>query len=485
MLEIQKKLSNVFYGLLSLPSTAMGFALSIQISALSWIMSFKYHLNIEEVGIVWAAGPLAGIFGQVIIGLISDKVWFWGGRRRPFVLIGGTLAAIMLIALPNIDKIQTFFGISDLIIVAVFVALTLDMAINISFNPTRSIIADATPEGEKRTKGYTWMQTISGTFGMLAYAIGANWGNITLIYIGSFIVFFFSIVPMFFIEEKKDLSEGEPESSNKKRDFTIIDIIKTVEPLSGFLFIAIYYFFVKIININIPDSVSNWIFIILTCYQLFLTLRILLKSESTGDAVADNLTGYKKALSANAYAWVGIQTMFVFTYAFIRKEFFPGDNLTESQTAEIGSIISYSFLILNAVGAVLPALVLEPQAKKFGKIKVHGTAVGIMSVAYALMALFAGSPTMLWIFMGIAGIGWAAVVSLPFAIMSEKVDKNRMGLYMGIFNLSIVFPQLFVSWGLSKLISVYPEKIYIFSFVALAISSVLWLFIKDKQITKN
>ena len=62
MLAIQRNLTNSFYALLSLPSTAMGFALSVQISALSWILSTKYQLKIEEVGLVWAAGPIAGIF---------------------------------------------------------------------------------------------------------------------------------------------------------------------------------------------------------------------------------------------------------------------------------------------------------------------------------------------------------------------------------------------------------------------------------------
>ncbi len=98
MLEIQKKLSNSFYALLSLPATAMGFALSIQISALSWILSTKYKLDIHDIGLVWAAGPIAGILGQVIIGVISDRVWLWKGRRRPFILIGGFLAALMLLA---------------------------------------------------------------------------------------------------------------------------------------------------------------------------------------------------------------------------------------------------------------------------------------------------------------------------------------------------------------------------------------------------
>src|SRR3972149_10693806 len=99
MLEIQKKLTNTFYAMLALPATAMGFALSIQISALSWILSTKYKLDIHDVGLVWAAGPIAGILGQVTIGIISDKVWMWNGRRRPFILIGGVFAGKMLLSL--------------------------------------------------------------------------------------------------------------------------------------------------------------------------------------------------------------------------------------------------------------------------------------------------------------------------------------------------------------------------------------------------
>jgi len=147
MLSSQKNLTKSFFMLLSLPATAMGFALSVQISALSWILSTKYHLEIEEIGLVWAAGPIAGILGQVVIGIISDNVWFWNGRRRPFILIGGVLATLMLLALPNIDVISTAMGIEGILGVAIAVALTLDLAINVSFNPTRSVIADVTPEG--------------------------------------------------------------------------------------------------------------------------------------------------------------------------------------------------------------------------------------------------------------------------------------------------------------------------------------------------
>jgi len=184
MRAFQKSRNSLFFTVLALPSTAMGFALSVQISALSWILTTQYGLDIHDVGLVWAAGPLAGILGQVVIGVISDKAWFWGGRRRPFILVGGLLAAPMLLALPNLDIISAELGLGGILGVAIAVALTLDLAINISFNPTRSIIADVTAPGDERTRGYTWMQTISGSFGVLAYAIGAVRGDHAALFAG-------------------------------------------------------------------------------------------------------------------------------------------------------------------------------------------------------------------------------------------------------------------------------------------------------------
>lgn len=414
MLEMQKRLSKPFYSILSLPATAMGFALSIQIAALSWLMRTKFNLDLHEIGFVWAAGPLAGIIGQPIVGLISDNVWFWGGRRRPFILIGGSLAALMLFALPNIGEISELFGMTSIIVVAVVVALTLDLAINISFNPTRSIIADVTPEGVPRTKGYTWMQTISGSFGVLAYAIGAVFGNYFLIYFGVILVLLFSIVPLFFITEKKEL---------------------TVEKSQ--------------INEN-HSSKTDW-------------------------------SQFLKLLFAHSFSWIGVQTMFVYMIGYVEQKLNP------SSIDETGQILSISFLILNAVGALLPAFVLEPVTEKIGRVKTHMLAVAIMSLGYFGIVLFGSSSLIVWILMAVCGIGWAAIVSLPFAIMSEKVNKSKMGFFMGIFNLSVVLPQLFVSLVLGSFIQNSSDKslIFIISGVTLLTSSLLWVMVKDNPVTKQ
>ena len=167
--------------------------------------------------------------------------------------------------------------------VAITVALTLDLSINISFNTTRSIIADVTPEGAPRTKGYTWMQAISNFFGAGAYLISALLGNYILIYVGVAVVFLFSIVPMFFIEE--------------------------------------------------PHEVEN-------------------VEEDNGTATQTNWTALIKIYAAHFFSWLGIQTMFIYTFAFLEQR------LNATDAASLGAKIGWLFFILNAAGAVFPIVML-------------------------------------------------------------------------------------------------------------------------------
>ncbi|MFH1295834.1 MAG: MFS transporter, partial [Bacteroidota bacterium] len=427
MLAIQKKLSNIFYIILGLPSTAMGFALSIQIAVLSWILYTRYGLDIHEIGIVWAAGPIAGIIGQPIIGLISDRIWFWGGRRRPFIIIGGALATMMILALPYLDRINDFFGIGSLMAVAITVALTLDLAINISFNPTRSIIADVTPDGQPRTKGFTWMQSVSNLFGSLAYLTRALLGNYTLIYAGVAIVFLFSIGPLFFIREPREL--GSPGSDSGSDS----------DPGSG------------------------------------------ARSE---DAAADKPTVIRtqwgelfKLYFAHSFSWLGIQTMFIYIIAFIEQKIHPE---TATQT---GQMIGWSFFILNAVGFIWPAFLLEPLSKKIGRVPTQVLCVASMSLGYFGIVLWAHNAILLYLMMGALTFGWAAVVSLPFAIMSEMVNKARMGYFIGIFNLSVVLPQLVSSFVIGGIVHRSANKniIFLISGISLAISALLWLTVRERN----
>lgn len=474
MLNIQKKLSNSFYVLLSLPATAMGFALSVQISALSWILSTKYGLEIHEIGLVWAAGPIAGILGQVIVGIVSDQVWFWNGRRRPFMLIGGVLAALMLLALPSIDVISAAMGTESILGIAILVALTLDLAINISFNPTRSIIADVTPEGEERVKGYTWMQTISGSFGVLAYFIGANMGNIPLIYIGAALVLVLSLIPPFFIEEPRVLEQEDPTTGEKERQASLAEILKIIQPLWGFLIYAVYGITIQLADIEKDHFYVEYFCLILS---IILIARTLAQSEGDKSEEEAGEIGFQKVLAAHSFTWIGVQTMFVYMFSYIQ------DKMPDLSNDDMGKIVAYAFLILNAVGALLPAFVLEPITRKIGRVKTHLVCIAIMALGYAGLWLLGNSSGMIYAMMAILGIGWAATISLPFAIMSQQIDKTKMGLYMGLFNLSVVLPQLVASLAIGEAISKASDKslTFLICTICLAISAALWFFVKEND----
>ncbi len=417
MREMQKKFTDLFFVILSLPATAIGFALSVQIQCLGWILNTQLGYDLHQIGLVWLAGPLAGILGQVIVGIISDKTWLWGGRRRPYIIIGGIVGGIMLVLLPNLGYIKNAFHLEGtaLLIVATIIALVFDLSINVSFNPTRTLITDVTPEGELRTKGYAWMQTISGFFGVLAYLIGAFLGNIQLIYLAILIVPLFTVVPTFFIDEPKEL----------------------------------------------------------------------VSQDGNNQASETNLPEFLKICFAHAFTWVGIQTMFIYTFGFI-KEVVMGfkitQTLTSAQNDEIGLATGISFAILNTIGFLFPKFVLEPVSRKIGKVWTHKLAVLVMAVAYLVTFLFVKDKISLFVMMAIIGIGWASVVSIIFAIVSEVVNKAKMGLFMGLFNLAVVIPQILSSY-LGGWINTFTDKSYIFliSSVTLFISFVIWLFVKNTE----
>ena len=485
MLDIQKRLSNSFYALLALPATAMGFALSVQIAALSWLLTYQYGLEVTDIGLVWATGPIAGILGQVIIGIISDNVWVWNGRRRIFIVIGGTLASMMLLALPNIGIIQSGLGLEGILGIAILVSMVLDLSINVSFNPTRSIIADVTPEGRERTKGYTWMQTISGSFGVLSYFIGAVFGNIPLLYFGVVLVFFFSVIPPLFIKEPKYLGRyGEDEEDIAKdladsedvpasiNDASLKEILKGIRPLWGFLMYGIYAIVKRVSGVEFPGFYFEYFALAVTIY---LIGEALFKSEAGKTKEEAGRIGFQKILAAHSFSWIGVQSMFIYFFAFVDFRM-PG--LSDD---DVGTVVNWSFFSLNLVAAIIPVLALEPLANKFGRVKTHAYALAIMAVGYASIIFLGDSPYVLYMLMFIVGIGWASIISLPFAIMSQKVAQNKMGLYMGLFNLSVVLPQLVSSFAIGDIVSAVDNKtvLLVVCSVTVAFSSIAWFLVRE------
>jgi maltose/moltooligosaccharide transporter len=451
----------------------------VQISVLSWILSTKYGLHIDEIGLVWAAGPLAGIVGQLLVGVISDQVWFWNGRRRPFIVIGGLLSALMILALPYIGAISRHLGVDAIVGVAITIALALDLSINVSFNPTRAIIADVTTEGAMRGRGYTWMQTVSGFFGVLAYAIGGLFDNYTLIYVAAVLVPALSIVPALLIEEPRLLAGSRSPATGAAAGAGagaaagpgFGKLLLILLPLWGILGYDLVAVALKIAGAKPPGLALEALCALASAVVLAITL---LARDRGVEFVREDLVEFRKVLAAHSFSWIGVQTMFVYMISFVQFRF------PEFSAARAGSVLSYSFLVLSAVGFLMPTLVLQPMTERFGQIAVHATCLALMAAGFAGVYLLGRSPAAIYALMALMGIGWAAIVSLPFAIMSQRVDQARIGLYMGVFNLSVVLPQLLVSLGVGTLLNRVADKGVIFLIGAgtLAISALAWLFVR-------
>jgi len=488
MLNIQKKMSNAFLALLGLPATAVGFALSTQIAALSWILSNKYHLDIHDVAFVWLAGPIAGIFGQVIVGLLSDNVWFMGGRRRPFIMIGGLVSTIAFLTLPHIRGISHITGISDIILIASVIALFLDLSINVTFNPARSIIADLTPEGKVRTAGFVWMQIISGFFGVFAYFLSMVFGNEMLLYIAAGVVFITAVFPILFIQETKEQSESQANDTEK---VGVTQIFKEIFPLYGFLVFGVFSLFYHFFT----DTLAAWhnpVLIASLAYSILIGIYIIVQ----GIKQKSNRNEFQKIMLAHSFTWVAFQSMFILSGFFIENQILPNVNIstlsanwfaqkltgvTQTPASSVGNIVSLGFFILNFIGAIFP-LILQSIAKKIGRVKTYIAALIFSVLGYFYIAYFSRVEIDFYIGMFFVGIGWSAVISIVFAIMSERVNPAKMGLYMGVFNLAVVLPQM-MSNGVANVIKATGnhQLLYIFCGLLVSTSVVFWMFVKEPE----
>jgi MFS family permease len=486
MLNIQKKMNNAFLALLGLPATAVGFALSTQIAALSWILSNKYRLDIHDVAFVWLAGPIAGIFGQVIVGLLSDNVWFMGGRRRPFIMIGGLISTIAFLALPNISGISKVTGITDIILIASVIALFLDLSINVTFNPARSIIADLTPEGKVRTSGFVWMQIMSGFFGVFAYFLSMVFGNETLLYIAAIIVFLTAVFPILFIQEKKEVEKTEVQEK-----FGVWQIVKEIYPLYGFLVFGIFSLFFHFFT----EQLAAWhnpVLIAALTYSVVIGIINIVQGIKNPSSKNE----FQKIMLAHSFTWVAFQSMFIMSGFFIENQILPNINISNvvanwfaekltgvSQTsaASIGNIVSLGFFILNLVGVIFP-LILQSIAKIIGRVKTYIGALSFSAIGYFYIAYFSKVEMDFYIGMLLVGIGWSAVISIVFAIMSERVNPAKMGLFMGVFNLAVVLPQM-MSNGVANIIKETGnhQLLYIFCGALVTCSIIFWMFVKEPE----
>lgn len=492
MLDGQRRLTRGFLILLSLPTAAVGFSLSAAIASTTWLLSTRYGLHLENIALIWLAGPLMGLIVQPLVGALSDRTWLLGGRRRLYLLLGGTVGAAAMYAMLHLDKLAAVTTLS-LLMVAVIVTLLLDLSTNVTFNPARSLVADLTPEGPQRVRGYAWMQTVSGFFGVSAYLISIMLGNEMLILATVGVTFVFSVVPTLLIREPAPAATPPMTSLSEKASSSGWSPFQALLPMASF---AAYGLYIAADKVALNGSLSGAavpLFLLTVAISVSWGVRLVLQDRAQGSPALR----LRKILLAHGLAWLGVQGMFVMAFFFVRDFIVPGSagqavmanvfhrwlqggEPTATDTA--AHILSTGFLLMNVVGALLPVVLLDPLCRRWGQVAVHRAAMGVMALGFLYIALGARSEGAYYVGMLLCGIGWSSLISIVFAIFSESVDAREMGVSMGVFNSSLVLPALAVP-GLLQLSEQLDHHRWVFALFAacLGLSWIFWRTVSESR----
>lgn len=372
-------------------------------------------------GLIWLAGPFTGMVVQPIVGALSDKTVSPFGRRRPYLLGGAIIASIALWLFPNSQNIASILekvtGIELPALTALFIAAimiwVIDACINVAQGPYRALIPDVVPQEQ---------HAVANSYISLAIGLGSVVAAATAPFLKWAFDYQMSI-PAQFIMAALAFTLGMlwtcitiKEHQTKKEMLQEVAVAEVKE--DTFL-----------------NSLKNF---------------FLLSPEVS------------KICVMQFFTWIGTMCMLIFFTQYSVHTIFGVPDLTTASeeakalfanaTLQGTNFSSICFAIFNLICFVV-AIPIGVLAEKFGNKNVHIISIISMVFAYLGMA-FTTNTVAVAALMGLAGIGWASICALPFAMLSKYIKPGTEGSVMGIFNIFIAGPQVFVctlvAWIISK-----------------------------------
>ncbi|PZN93684.1 MAG: MFS transporter, partial [Alphaproteobacteria bacterium] len=140
------------------------------------------------------------------------------------------------------------------------------------------------------------------------------------------------------------------------------------------------------------------------------------------------------------FTWFGLFAMWIFTTAAVTRWHFGTDDPTAPAYGAGADLVGLLFGVYNGVAA-LAAFAIPPVAARIGRRACHMINLALGGAGLIGIVLIR-DPAWLWLPMIGVGIAWASILSIPYAMLSRVLPARKMGVYMGIFNIFIVMPQL-------------------------------------------
>ncbi|MEC9231756.1 MAG: MFS transporter [Bacteroidota bacterium] len=370
----------------------------------------------EAIPMLWIAAPLTGLLVQPIIGYLSDRTWHPKlGRRRPYFLIGAILSSLALFFVPYSPHLWVAAGF----------LWVLDASINISMEPFRALVADKLND-EQRSYGFVVQTLIIGIGTWIAsnlpWAVtklgvsneagpGVVPPSVKIAFaIGAF-VFISSILYTIFTTSEYPPDESKLENNQNsfiKDIFTsILEMPSTMKKLGIIQFFSWFAFFVM------------W------------SLATPALTEHVFKAPSPIMDQYNMQIEEEAYQ-----------FELDNKKYQDAADLVGSYMGTYG-LSSMAFALL---------LTLYTSKRRINRKMTHMISLLLGGSGFIIMR-FIDNPNWLILSFMLIGISWGSILSMPYAMLSSSIDENKMGLYMGLFNMFIVFPQIIAALGGANFLS--------------------------------
>ena len=360
----------------------------------------------HQLSFFWVLPPLMGMIVQPLVGKYSDKTWNRLGRRKPYLIVGALIAVAVMLLLPNAGNFtftqSLFLGLNAAMWFGLFSLMFLDTSINIAMQPFKMMVGDMVNEEQKG----------------LAYSIQSFLCNA-----GSLAGYIFPILFTWI-----GIANTAPEG-------VIPDSVKWSFYIgAAILMLCVLYTFVTVKELN-PEE-----------YAKFHGL------ETKKDEKKEDPSFIKLLVNAPStfwtvglvqfFCWAAFLFMWTYSNGAIATQCFGWDGINTADTAfqNAGNWVGVCFAI-QAVGSMLWALIMPTLEKYFHNKGAYAISLVVGALGF-ISTLFVTNQFVLLVSYAFIGAAWAAMLAVPFTILTNSLKGDNMGYYLGLFNCTICLPQI-------------------------------------------
>ncbi len=394
---------------------------SLQNSNTSTILQ-SFGADLGSLSYFWLAAPVAGLIVQPIVGMFSDKTWTRLGRRIPFILAGAIISALALVLMPNCPKLLAFAPL----VMGALIFLFMDLSFNVTMQPFRALVTDMLDDSQK-TEGFV-VQTLLINLGAVIGALlplimtwcgvsdTAEEGHVSnhiaySYYLGGAILLASVLVTSFKVKEYPPEEFARYNAAEDASGDT-----SGVQPAAP------------------ATSAAG-----------------ATPSASASDAApAAPKTNFFQLLKSTPKVMLqlGVTQFFSWAALFLMWNYLK-PAITGVVTDPSGAVLSEGATatwvgVLNAVypvPACIMAIFMTQIARKVGNRTLYAITLAFGALGFLGLSLIHNQYLLMLPMVGI-GIAWAGILAMPYSILSKAIPASAAGAYMGIFNFTIVIPQI-------------------------------------------